>query len=81
MPHRLQRPLARPVILNKGDRRFETFLDAVACLHNRAGPATGDGVDGLIDLLIRAAESGDPSLIEIATESFADMIERWRTEF
>lgn len=81
MPHRLQRPLARPVVFNGGNRRFETFLDAVACLHDRTGPTTGDGVDDLIDVMIQAAQSGDPKAVENATEIFASMVERWEAGF
>lgn len=42
---------------------------------------TGDGVDGLIELMIQATESGDPKAVENATESFASMIERWEAGF
>lgn len=79
MPHRLQRPLARVIMINgMPARAVDTFLDAVACLSERPDARDEDGIDVIIDQLILAAQSENPGEIEEATELFAAAVQRWR---
>ncbi|MDF2621772.1 MAG: hypothetical protein K0S00_4431 [Xanthobacteraceae bacterium] len=68
MPHGLQLPLARPIVL-QGDppRTIDTFLAAVEFLASSEGPRSPE-VEATIDQLIAAGQSGEPSAVDDVTD-------------
>lgn len=74
MPHGLQQPLARPIVLH-GDppRTIDTFLAAVEFLASSEEQRSPE-VEATIDQLITAGQSGDPSAVEDVTERLVRLL-------
>ncbi|MDF2619287.1 MAG: hypothetical protein K0S00_1946 [Xanthobacteraceae bacterium] len=74
MSHRLQEPLARPIVL-AGDppRTIDTFLAAVEFLAANDDMRTPE-VEETIDQLIAAGQSGDPSAVDDATDRLVRLL-------
>lgn len=68
MPERLKAKLDRPVPLpTTPPRVMETFLDAVAYLHERITAEASAESEALVDALLAAAASGDAEARRVVT--------------
>jgi hypothetical protein len=73
MPHRLQQPLARPIVLLGDPPRTIDFLAAVEFLASNDEMRTPE-VEATIDQLIAAGQSGDPSAVDDVTDRLVRLL-------
>lgn len=78
MPARLKAPLEHPIQLETNPpRAIETYLDAVAYLHERAKAISCPETDATIDLLMAAAASDDASQRARATSELERFVAKY----
>lgn len=74
MSGKLEKPLARPVVLKSSPpRTLDTLLSAVELLNAGTGTDRAQ-IDSTLDQLMAAASSGDPAMIETVTSRLEQLL-------
>jgi len=74
MSGKLEKPLARPIVLKSSPpRTLDTLLSAVEFLNAGTCPDRAQ-IDSTLDQLMAAASSGDPAMIETVTSRLEQLL-------